>query len=78
MAFGASLPGPARYFVRHHPEAPLIHRDMEFFFMNYTIDGKKVVENGYLVPLDDEPVRKLASQFGDPDELLHLVWVPEK
>lgn len=78
IAFGISLPGPARYFVRDHAEAPLIHRDMEFFFLNYTLDGKKVVENGYLVPLDDEPVRKLAAQFGDPDELLRLTWVPER
>ncbi len=35
-----------------------------------------VIERGHLTALDDPDVRKLASEFGDPDELLRDDWQP--
>jgi hypothetical protein len=36
-----------------------------------------VVDRGHLVALDDPDVRKLAAQYGNPDEILSEDWIPE-
>jgi hypothetical protein len=48
-----------------------------------TIEGKtkngstiKIVDKGHLLALDDPEVRKLASKYGDPDQLLNECWIP--
>ena len=35
-----------------------------------------MIEKGHLTALDDPEIRKLAAQYGDPDELLQEAWVP--
>jgi hypothetical protein len=76
IAVGISLGGPAKTFVER-TGLPLRHRDHEFYFVDYYVDGEKIVDKGHLVPLDDPEVRKLASKFGNPDELLREEWIPE-
>lgn len=60
---------------------PYGHLHVHLLFPTYDIenDGKtiRVIEDGHLTALDDPEVRKLASKFGDPDELLSERWVPE-
>jgi hypothetical protein len=43
-----------------------------------TKDGTiiKVIDKGHLTALDDLGVRKVASKFGEPDELLSEAWIP--
>jgi hypothetical protein len=38
--------------------------------------GLKVIDKGKLTALDDPEIRKLASRFGDPDDLLQEIWIP--
>ena len=42
-------------------------------------DGREhaVIRSGRLTALDDPEVRKLASSYGDPDELLREDWIPQ-
>lgn len=42
-------------------------------------DGKEytVIRDGRLTALDDPEVRKLASQYGDPEDLLKEDWIPQ-
>lgn len=35
-----------------------------------------LIEDGYLTVLDDPEVRSLAAEYGDPDDLLSVDWVP--
>ena len=37
----------------------------------------KVIDNGHLTALDDPDVRKLASKYGNPDEILKEAWIPK-
>lgn len=53
-----------------------IIRHMEFYFTTLIADGKKVIDRGHLVALDDPEVRQLAAKFGDPDEVLREEWIP--
>lgn len=55
---------------------PVHHRDTEIYFATYVADGKTVVDKGHLTALDDPEVRRVASKYGDPDELLREDWVP--
>ena len=55
---------------------PYNHRDVEIYFPTYYVDGEKIVENGRLLVLDDPEIRRLAAQYGDPDELLSEDWIP--
>lgn len=36
-----------------------------------------VIDDGYLTVLDDPEVRDLAANYGDPDEVLSVDWVPD-
>ncbi|MBI4483498.1 MAG: hypothetical protein HY652_11490 [Acidobacteria bacterium] len=56
---------------------PYNHRDFEIYFPTYYVDGKKIVENGRLLTLDDPEIRRIAAKYGDPDELLREDWIPE-
>ena len=55
---------------------PVHHRDTEIYFATYLADGKSIVDKGHLTALDDPEVRRVASKYGDPDELLREDWVP--
>jgi len=57
------------------------HFHVHLYFPTVTLDmlggGKEVlIEDGHLLALDDSEVRKVAAQYGDPDELLKEDWIP--
>jgi len=35
-----------------------------------------IIDKGHLTALDDDEVRSLAAEYGDPDELLTEAWFP--
>lgn len=53
------------------------HWDLEFYAPTYWVDGKKIIDNGRLLVLDDPEIRRIAAKYGDPDELLSIEWMPE-
>lgn len=59
---------------------PYGHVDHHLNFPTYEIDTGDdvvtVIEKGHLVALDDPEVREVAAEYGDPDELLSVDWVP--
>ena len=52
------------------------HRDWQIYFPILILDGEVFVEKGHLTVLDDLEIRRLASKFGDPDQLLREDWIP--
>lgn len=54
------------------PGAPMseIHIDSYLYNPTITVEGQKLIENRRLMLLDDPDIRRIASQFGDPDKLL--------
>jgi len=52
------------------------HRDWQIYFPTLILDGEVFVEKGHLTVLDDPEIRRLASKFGDPDQLLSEDWIP--
>ena len=52
------------------------HMDAEIYHATYTVDGKKIVDNGHLLILDEPEIRKIAAKYGNPDELLSVNWIP--
>jgi len=62
-------------------DMPVDHYHLRLFFLTYIVhtrDGKtvKLLDRGHLTVLDDSDVRALAAQYGDPDKMLSLDWVP--
>lgn len=55
---------------------PRQHLDVEIYFPTMWVDGKKIVDKGDLLALEDPETRAFAAKFGDPDELLKVEWVP--
>jgi len=58
------------------------HLHVHLLFPSYEITTPtgqkvKVIDHGRLTALDDPEVRALATQHGDPDELLKEDWIPE-
>ncbi len=56
------------------------HVHTNFTTIDFTMaDGavKRIAENGHLTVFDDPEVRAVAAEYGDPDEVLAQVWVPE-
>lgn len=54
------------------------HVDIELYHVTYYVDGKKIIENGRLLALDDPEIRKIAEKYGDPEELLREDWIPDE
>ena len=52
------------------------HRDWQMYFPTLILDGEVLVDKGHLTVLDDPEIRRLASKFGDPDQLLSEDWIP--
>ena len=42
-----------------------------------TLDSEVLCDHGRPTAFDDPAVRKVASQYGDPDELLREDWIPQ-
>jgi hypothetical protein len=55
-----------------------IHLLFPTFTVN-TLSGKDytIIRNGRLTALDDPEVRKLAENYGDPDDILREDWIPQ-
>ncbi len=56
-----------------------IHIHLQFAtYVLTTVDGEEItlIRNGHLTALDDPEVVELASQYGDPAELLREAWIP--
>lgn len=58
-------------------EVPAWHGDVFIPYPTVYVDGKKIVDNGHLMLLDDPDIRRIAAKYGDPDELLREEWVPD-
>lgn len=57
-----------------HLHVHLLFPTMEIKYKNG--EKTKIIDHGRLTVLDDPEVRKLASKYGDPDELLKEDWIP--
>jgi hypothetical protein len=57
-------------------DLPAWHNDVFLPFPTVTVNGKKIVENGHLMLLDDPEVRRIAARYGNPNELLQEEWIP--
>ncbi len=58
------------------------HLHVHIFFPTMKVKTKlgesiTIIENGRLTALDDPDVRKLASKYGNPDEVLKEAWTPK-
>lgn len=80
VGFGTQWRGPEEEWAA---ERGLLygHLHVHLLFATYRITTKRgeevtIIDNGRLTALDDPEVRKLASKFGDPDDLLREDWIP--
>ncbi len=53
-----------------------IHIDSYQYNPTITVEGRKLTENGRLLLVNDPDIRQIASQFGDPDQLLAPLHPP--
>jgi len=53
-----------------------LHLYFPTYHLGYGGDGELLIENGRLLALDDPEIRKLASNYGDPDLWLDESWNP--
>jgi len=60
---------------RREPSSPFM-LTLYNYKPTYTVDGEVVLENGRFSCMDDPELRKIASRFGDPDELLKMTPYP--
>lgn len=51
-------------------------RHVDLYFPTVIADGKKVIDSGHLLALDDPAVHKVAEKYGDPSKLLVEEWIP--
>ena len=63
-------------------QMPVNHYHQWLPFITYDVttrDGRNIrlIDKGYLTVLDDPDVRALAAQYGDPDKILSVDWIPE-
>jgi 2,5-dihydroxypyridine 5,6-dioxygenase len=60
---------------RREPSAPFM-LTLYNYKPTYTVDGEVILQNGRFSCMDDPELRKIASRFGDPDELLKTTPFP--
>lgn len=72
LHFGIDLVKPADYIRKYMPdwEEPPVHVDMVMLDATVTAGPNKLIDKGFLCALRDPKVVELASQYGDPMELL--------
>jgi hypothetical protein len=75
LAIGTAAGALTTGFADEHGY-PIHHKDFNIFRATLTVDGKKVVDEGHLVALDDPEIRRIAAKYGDPDKLLKTAWTP--
>lgn len=57
-------------------DLPAWHSDVFLPYPTVYVNGRKIIDNGHLLALDDPEIRRIAAKYGDPDELLREEWVP--
>jgi len=78
---GGSLPGgPVSNWAKERA-LPDGHFHVHSYFATFEIETEegetiKLIDKGHLTALDDPEIRRLASQFGNPDQLLEEAWIP--
>ncbi len=72
LHFGIDLAQPSEYILRTMPqwEEPPVHMDLVTLDSTVTVDGRSLIEGGFLSALRDPAVRAAAAKFGNPIELL--------
>jgi hypothetical protein len=72
LHFGIDLLEPDEYIRRTMPnwEEPPVHMDLVTFDSTVHAGKNILLDNGVPVAIDDEPIRNLAGQYGDPVDLL--------
>jgi hypothetical protein len=72
LHFGINALKPSDYLRRVMPnwEEPHIHMDLVSFDATVTAGNRTVIDDGFLMSLRDPRVIEVASQYGDPIELL--------
>jgi len=73
--------GVVHFVTSHWPTAlrsdPWFPWGFELFYPSVNVNGTQVVvELGHLKSLDEPALRTLASEFGDPEQLLTEQWIP--
>jgi len=73
--------GETEKYYEEHPDTPSGHIHIHNYFLTVTVtyrDGRKkdLIRKGHLTVLDEPEIRRAASQYGDPDELLRELWIP--
>ena len=76
FAVGTSGSGKNYQFAREH-KLEIQHLDIELYEPTVIMDGQTIVRQGHLLALDDPEVRKVASKYGNPEELLRVTWSPK-
>ena len=72
LHFGIDLAQPSDYILRTMPqwEEPPIHMDLVTLDSTVTVEGRTLIDEGFLSALRDPAVRAAAEKFGNPVELL--------
>ncbi len=65
-SIGAGIIGNTYKIIRH----------IDQYFTTLVADGKKIIDRGHLLALDDPTVYKVAEKYGDPKKLLAEAWIP--
>ena len=75
LAVGTSVSGRNAQFAREH-NLEVQHLDIELYAPTLVVDGRRIITDGHLLALEDPEVRRVASEHGDPAELLRTTWFP--
>lgn len=72
LHFGIDLAKPSEYILRTMPqwEEPPVHMDLVTLDSTVQVDGKSLIDAGFLTALRDPAVRAAAEKFGNAIELL--------
>ena len=74
LAIGSSRSGANSQFSRQRG-LEIQHWDIELLSPTLVMDGRTIISRGHLTALDDPSVREIASQHGDPDQLLNVTSI---
>ncbi len=72
LHFGIDLAKPSDYILRTMPqwEEPPVHMDLVTLDSSVAVEGRPLIEAGFLTALRDPAVQAAAEKFGNPVELL--------
>ena len=77
VAIGTSNSGRNSPFAREHG-LEIQHLDLELYSPTLVMDGRTIIARGHLAALDDPEVKRVATKYGNPDDLLRVTWVPTR